>query len=174
MSIESNVDIISSNYKIITNKEYKYDLFVSDGMMNILGVKSKKNIKKMIKQIDAGTFELPDRSSWFEADGEGHVEINGTKYGYNTCVTLSRYYNSFSTKYDKSIKELKERVKGLKKYATTAKSCFTNANVDLDLAKKKANKLIFKDEKKVKKLVNKCINSCDSTIKKMSYIENNL
>ena len=174
-TIKSEVGNIQNNLKIIRGADYKYDLFIkSSGFMKRHDLKSKHNVKTMLKMIDAGTFKLPKEKDWFGEDGEGHIKINGTKYGYSTCSALVTDYNRFSTKFNSSMKELDARIKGLSNLASNAKKCFTNEKKNIETAYEKSDKLVFKSEKKIKKKVKICETSCDKMITKLDYVSNGL
>ena len=181
MSIKENVNIIvnkknkifyNTEYRLfkstnIINKDYKYDLFIgSTDIMKSLNVdaKNKQDIKDMLALIDNGKFYM---------NGHGYHK-NGRYYTNHNCDTLQEKYKSFSGKYDASIKELNERINGLINFANTAEDYFNNAKTKLETAKHDSDNIIFKDHKEVKSKIDDCIDDCNSTIKKLDYIINNL
>ncbi len=182
MSIKENVNnIVNKKNKIFNTEDYKYNLFINSTSITS-SVKYNEDIKTMLKMIDDGKFELPKNQYWFApqddaegtTNGESFMIINKRYYPYSTCNTLLNEYNSFSGKYDASIKELNGRINGLKAFANGAKTCFNNANTKLEYAKNDSDNIIFKDQKVVKSKINDCIYDCNSTIKKLDYIINNL
>lgn len=173
------VSSLSYNIKVWKNNisNHKKDIFLdsfkcpSGGILSRTVVESIIDGKYSVENANIGNNSNPYRAG----DGEMNYHIYGTniKVKGSEISKVKKSYSEYEEAYRSAMVELDRRIDQMTKFATTVKNKHGEI-VDLFTAENRSQRLIFKNRKKISKMIKKSIQSCKDTMNMDTKIINNI